>query len=123
MRRVLVADDDPSIRKVILRGLSPHGYDVTAVENGLQAFAALGAGAFDLVVTDINMPDMDGIELLTRLIEQGLETKVIAISGGGLFPKGELLADARLLGAVDIVEKPFDIATLLAHIESALDRP
>ena len=121
MTHVLVADDDESIRKTLERGLSAHGYEVTTVENGVRALEILGSDAIDLVVTDINMPSMDGIELLIRLVEQRPGLKVIAISGGGLFPKEELLTDARLLGAVDVVEKPFDIDTLLRRIESALD--
>ena len=121
MTRLLVADDDPTIRRTLQRGLSAYGYDVTSVENGLEALDVLRAEAVDLVVTDINMPSMDGIELLTRLVDQRPGLKVIAISGGGLFPKEELLTDARLLGAVDVLEKPFDIDTLLGLVERALD--
>ncbi len=69
------------------------------------------------------MPTMDGIELLLKLVEQRPGLKVIAISGGGLFPKHELLEDARLLGAVDILEKPFDIDALITRVEGALDAP
>lgn len=121
MTRLLVVDDDVTIRKTLERGLTAHGYDVTSVENGIEALDILQSESVGLVVTDINMPSMDGIELLIQLVEQRPGLKVIAISGGGLFPKDELLTDARLLGAVDVLEKPFDIGTLLELIESTLD--
>ncbi|MDX1494974.1 MAG: response regulator [Longimicrobiales bacterium] len=120
MTRILVADDDGAVRTALERGLASKGFHVTAVANGAQALDALSGGAFDLVVTDINMPTMDGIELLLRLVEEGDGVKVIAISGGGLFPKEELLTDARLLGAVDVLEKPFDLSTIVERVERAL---
>lgn len=120
MTRLLVADDDATIRKTLERGLTTRGYDVTSVKNGIEALEVLRSESVDLVVTDINMPSMDGIELLIQLVEHRPGMKVIAISGGGLFPKNELLTDARLLGAVEVLEKPFDIETLFELIESAL---
>jgi CheY-like chemotaxis protein len=119
MTRVLVADDDPSVRRVLERALEREGYVVATASNGAEALEAVAAAPPDLVVTDINMPDVDGIELLINLVERG-GIKVIAISGGGLFPKDELLADARLLGAVDIIAKPFEIEDLLARVAAAL---
>ena len=119
MTRVLVADDDPSVRRVLERALEREGYEVATASNGAEALEAVAAAPPDLVVTDINMPDVDGIELLINLIERG-GIKVIAISGGGLFPKDELLADARLLGAVDIIAKPFEVDDLLARVAAAL---
>lgn len=121
MARLLVADDDDAIRTTLVRGLGAHGYDVSTARDGIEALERLAEGHFDLVVTDINMPTMDGIELLLKLVEQRPGLKVIAISGGGLFPKHELLEDARLLGAVDILEKPFDIDALMTRVEDALD--
>jgi len=121
--RILVADDDDAIRGTLERGLRSRGYEVIATRNGIEALEALAAledGAVDLVVTDINMPTMDGIELLLKLVDQHPSMKVLAISGGGLFPKEELLTDARLLGAVDVVEKPFDLGVLLERVERAL---
>jgi len=120
--RVLVADDDGGVRGTLVRGLTANGYDVTAVQNGFEALDALSDEEYDLVVSDINMPGMDGIELLLQLVESRPGLRVIAISGGGLFPKEELLTDARLLGAVDVLEKPFDLGSLLERVEKALDQ-
>lgn len=120
MTRILVADDDDAIRGTLERGLRTQGYEVVATRNGIEALEAVADGTVDLVVTDINMPTMDGIELLLQLVDQHPSLKVIAISGGGFFPKDELLTDARLLGAVDVLEKPFDIGVLLQRVERAL---
>lgn len=122
MTHVLVADDDDTIRSTLERGLKARGYEVTTVGNGAEALEALAARDIDLVVTDINMPTMDGIELVLRIVEQRPGLKVIAISGGGLVPKDELLTDARLLGAVDVLEKPFDIGELFEHVERAIEK-
>jgi CheY-like chemotaxis protein len=119
MATVLVADDDASVRRVLQRALAREGYEVRCAGDGAEALEFIEADAPDLVVTDINMPDMDGIELLIQVARRG-GIKVIAISGGGLFPAHELLEDARLFGAVDILPKPFDIAVLLERVAAAL---
>lgn len=121
MTHVLVADDDETVRSTLRRVLSANGYDTTTVRDGAEALTAVSSHEIDLVVTDINMPTMDGIELVRRLVEQRPGLKVIAISGGGLLPKDELLTDARLLGAVDVLEKPFSLEALLGHVETALE--
>ena len=120
MSRVLVADDDEQVRRVLSRALERAGHDVETVRSGTEALVAIESAAPDLVVTDINMPDMDGIELLVHLVERG-GIKVIAISGGGLFPRDELLADAELLGAVDVMGKPFELDELVARVTAALE--
>jgi CheY-like chemotaxis protein len=80
----------------------------------------LGEGKFDLIVTDINMPDMDGIELILAIQERAPELPIIAVSGGGVISAESLLEDAKGLGAVDIVPKPFKTRELLALIEKNL---
>lgn len=119
MTRVLVADDDAGVRRVLERALVREGYEVTCAVDGAEALEAIEADVPDLIVTDINMPDMDGIELLIHVARRG-GIKVIAISGGGLFPADELLEDARLFGAVDILPKPFDVDVLLERVATAL---
>lgn len=121
MTHVLVVDDDEAVRSTLQRALSASGYETTTVQDGAEALEAVASHDVDLVVTDINMPTMDGIELVRRLVDQRPDLKVIAISGGGRLPKDELLTDARLLGAVDVLEKPFDVDALLAHVERALE--
>ena len=119
MARVLVADDDAGVRRVLERALVRGGHEVTCAGGGAEALRSIEADTPDLVVTDINMPDVDGIELLIRVARRG-DVKVIAISGGGAVPADELLEDARLLGAVDILAKPFELDVLLERVASAL---
>jgi CheY-like chemotaxis protein len=71
MRRILVVDDDPDIRQLAGRILARAGYEVRAAENGLRAMALLDGGGYDAVVTDIVMPDMDGIEFLKAMPAAG----------------------------------------------------
>jgi DNA-binding NtrC family response regulator len=93
---------------------------VRVAKNGLEAIAALGEAPADVVVTDINMPDMDGIEMVIALQETAPEVPVIAMSGGGLFETGLLLDSAAALGAFRTLEKPFDPSELRDAIDAAL---
>jgi len=72
------------------------------------------------VLTDVNMPDMDGIEVLKAVKDHDRDVPVIAISGGGVIPSQILLGNAHLLGAYATLDKPFDLDELRAAVESAL---
>ena len=80
----------------------------------------IGSASFDLIFTDINMPDMDGIELILAIRELGHEVPVIVISGGGLTDAQSLLDDARELGALDVVAKPFHVNQIRTLAEKHL---
>jgi CheY-like chemotaxis protein len=80
----------------------------------------MGSGPCDLVVTDLNMPGMDGIELILAANKRWPEVPVIAVSGGGLMPKELLLANAEMLGAVTTLTKPLGIPELEAAVNQAL---
>ena len=122
MARILVADDDPAVRKSLARYLASLGHEVVEAEDGRAALTALNAdGATDLVVTDINMPDIDGIELLAAVRERFEGLPVVAVSGGGVIPGEVLLGSAKSLGAVATVEKPFDLEELRRVIDQALE--
>jgi YesN/AraC family two-component response regulator len=88
--------------------------------DGKGAMTVLAETSVDLVVTDINMPDMDGIEIIMALQEAASSVSVIAMSGGGLFDKEMLLDSAGALGAVVTLEKPFEPTLLQATIASVL---
>ena len=118
---ILVVDDDDSIRSLIERWLSAGGHTVTSVGNATKALAALKQQAFDLIITDVLMPDGDGIDLITRLREAQTGVRVVAISGGGRYlPSEDCLKMARGLGAHAAVMKPFKWEQLQAGIEQAL---
>lgn len=120
MARIVLADDEPKLRDLFARYLTGLGHEVRTAADGNEVMAALASDHADLLVTDINMPDMDGIEILTTLRRNGSELPVIAISGGGYLDKNLLLSSAAMLGAVLTLEKPFALDELRAAVEQAL---
>ncbi len=119
--RILVADDEAGFREMLCDALSERGYDVLAVANGDQALAELRRRTFHLVVTDLLMPDRDGIEIIRAIGAQFPQTKIIAVSGGGIHNAIDLLGMAESLGAGRILAKPIHLNRLLATIESLLE--
>lgn len=120
MTKILVVDDDARILRSLDRLLTGEGYEVETAADGFIALKMFEERAADLVITDINMPGMDGIEVITAL--QGLrsDVPVIAISAGGLLPSEVLLQNADMLGAISSISKPFDVDTLLEAVSRAL---
>lgn len=122
MARIVVVDDDPAVRTSLARYLRSLGHEIVEAENGHGAVAALRTDPADVVLTDINMPDMDGIEVLSAVARQCPGVPVIAMSGGGQIPKGILLDSASLLGAFATIAKPFETDELKRVIDAALER-
>jgi CheY-like chemotaxis protein len=121
--RIIVVDDDPGVAAFLVRCLDAMGHETRAVATGKAALELLASWAPDLLITDINMPDMDGIELL-RSVQKRSAIPVIAISGGGLIPVEVLLRNAELLGAVHTIAKPFQLDDIRDAVSRALsDRP
>jgi two-component system response regulator AtoC len=120
MARIVVADDDPAVRTGIVRYLLRLGHEVREAVDGREAIAAVANGAVDLVLTDVNMPDVDGIQVLrgVRALDPGMP--VIVISGGGVIPSELLLGSAGLLGAYATIAKPFDLEDLGVAVARAL---
>jgi response regulator RpfG family c-di-GMP phosphodiesterase len=112
--RVLIADDEPEIRDVLLDLLSTH-YDCVAVGSAEEALVRLREGSYDLVISDIMMGGMSGLELIPRVKELTPDTVVIMISG---VQTVESAIEALRAGAFDYVMKPFD----LHHVEAAVSR-
>lgn len=115
-KRALVVDDDPSARGFFARLLTLEGYDVAAAADGLQAQSLLEDGAFELVISDINMPGMGGIQLLHAVRAVDLDVPVILITGA---PSVETAAKAVELGAMRYLVKPVDVDTLRGVVRSA----
>lgn len=112
MAKVLVIDDDANVRHVLSRFLRKEGHTVVEAEDGKTALRAFMADPADLVISDIYMPEMDGIELLMRLRETSPDTRLVAMSGGGAIAARHVLSAAKALGAVAILEKPFQLEDL-----------
>jgi len=118
MKRILVVDDEKLIREGIQEALSEEGYTVFAAANGNEAIKAMQVFIPDVIITDIIMPEADGIEVLMNAKKLQPKPRIIAISGGGRISANDHLATARKLGADYILTKPFSIETLLEAIES-----
>ncbi len=118
--RILVVDDDMKFVKIMKKVLTLKGFDVQIVLSGVFALAALRASDFDLVITDINMPGMDGIELIKRIREFKPVQRVIVITG---FPTLSTAQQVFKLGTLNYVAKPFTSKHLFEIINTALAKP
>ncbi|HET7452856.1 MAG TPA: response regulator transcription factor [Thermoanaerobaculia bacterium] len=118
MKRILVADDDPAIRKVVREALSREGFDVETAGDGREALERAERSRFDLVVTDLAMPNGDGLGLVRALRQTSLVPIVVLTVRAEEKEKVALL-DA---GADDYVVKPFGVAELLARVRALLRR-
>ncbi|MBF0183190.1 MAG: response regulator [Magnetococcales bacterium] len=121
MTHILVVDDDEEVCLLLTAILSNHGYDVASAMDGREAFRRLMQESFDLVITDIFMPEMDGFRLIHSLREQAVQ--VLAISAGfHEFTAGVTLRMAGALGAVTL-GKPIRANQLLEQVETMLRLP
>jgi DNA-binding response OmpR family regulator len=118
--KILVIDDDDRIRRMVAKVLSADGHRVTCAADGVAGMALFRQETPDAVVTDIIMPEREGIETIVSIRKERPETKIIAISGGGRLGDIELLRIARLLGADDVIAKPFRAQDLRRRVR-ALD--
>jgi len=114
--RVLVVDDEPGIRRFLRAGLASQGHVVSELEEGLPAIDIVRRGGTDLVVLDLGLPDIDGIEVITRIRDAGSAVPIIVLSSRS---DEAAKVDALDLGADDYVTKPFGIDELLARIRAA----
>jgi len=116
--RVLVVDDERSMRELLAIVLKREGYDVLLAENGRMAVAALERGSVDLLVSDIRMPDMTGIEVLgaAKAVDPGIEAIMVTA-----FASQETAIEAMRLGACDYLIKPFDVDELKVKVRDKLE--
>jgi CheY-like chemotaxis protein len=109
MSHILIVDDDDDVRRLLRKVLERDGHVVVDCANGHEALRQVSARRPDLVVTDVYMPEMDGIEFLTNLREIDPDLPVLAVSGGASASAEFVLEDAAQLGATAIMAKPYDI--------------
>jgi DNA-binding response OmpR family regulator len=121
--KILVIDDDPRILQLMELSLGRQGFAVSGAENGRVGLRLFAAVQHDLVITDILMPDMEGIETILALKAKTSPPKIIAISGGGRLVGREFLKWAKHLGADEILPKPFRMSALVALVRQMLDEP
>ena len=108
MKRILVIDDDNLVRELLVDTLTPEGYTIEAAVNGAEGIRAFSSAPFDLIVTDLYMPEKEGIETIVELRRGFPAIKILAISGG----TAEQLRVAKLLGADATLSKPFELDAL-----------
>jgi DNA-binding NtrC family response regulator len=119
-KKILLVDDEEAIRKMIRAVLGNELYEYGEATNGLEAQAVLEKQHFDLIITDVIMPDCDGIELVMAIRRKQPDIKVIVMSGGGRVRAGHYLDLAGKLGAAKVFEKPFDTAALRQTVKELL---
>ena len=120
MRRILVIEDDRAAREVITRTLRTAGYQVLTATDGGEGLVVWEKEQPDLIVTDLHMPNVDGLEAIRALRGRGATIPIIAISGGDSHRSFLALESANDLGATTVLEKPFDPQQLAAVVAKAL---
>lgn len=122
MANILIVDDEPSLLRTVRTMLERQGHSVSQASDGKSALRQFEETPFDLVISDIYMPEMDGVEFLIRLHQLFPRAKIVAMSGGGRLPKDKALRTMSTLGAIDILEKPFPPRELEEVVRKALEK-
>jgi YesN/AraC family two-component response regulator len=121
MSRILVADDEAPIRELLRQALEMNGYEVIEASNGVETVKLFRENQIDLVITDIIMPDKEGLESIMDLKEIDPDVKIIAMSGGGRLEPHSYLQMASKFGAKKVFQKPLSISLLLSTIKEILE--
>jgi DNA-binding NtrC family response regulator len=121
MATILLIDDDERLRRTLGRMLATEGHEVVEAENGNAALAILSACQPQIVITDVFMPEKDGIELVKELREQFPDIKILGMTGGGREPRFYSLIETFLVAGV--LRKPFEREALLDAVNRLLATP
>lgn len=116
-QRILLAEDDNDMRRFLVKALENAGFEVASYDNGLSAYNRLREEPFELLLTDIVMPEMDGIELARRATELDPDIKVMFITG---FAAVALNPDSQAPKDAKILSKPFHLRDLVAEVQKML---
>jgi DNA-binding NtrC family response regulator len=119
-QRILIVDDDASIRRTLHLLLSKNGYDVLQASDGSEAVRLWRERGGDLLITDLHMPEKNGIETIIELLSHTPGIRIIAMSGGGQTKRLKLLGNMAHLGSIETVEKPFTLNEMMAAVHRAL---
>jgi DNA-binding response OmpR family regulator len=122
MAKILIIDDDDRLRAVIARILRSEGHDLLEAGDGRRGVAIAKAADPDLVITDISMPEQEGIQTVRELRELDATLPIVVISGEQGVGAYRPLEDARMLGADVVMAKPFEFPEFLGEIRRLLDR-
>ena len=120
MRRILIIDDEPYILLMLKKMLERAGYEIDLASNGREGMAVFEQDSADLVITDIIMPDKEGLELILEMKKKRPELKIIAMSGGGRISPESYLECARHFGAEKVFQKPFRQKEIVSAVKELL---
>lgn len=120
MARILVIDDEERVRTIIRKILVGAGHEVVEAEDGAVGTQLFDGSHFDLVVTDLIMPEKEGIETILHLRAIDPDVRILVVSGGHAFDKDGPLGDAEMLGADASLGKPFNVAQLTSTVDALL---
>lgn len=123
MKSILVIDDDPLVASLMQRMLQADDWNIRLAQNGRDAIEQIGRQVPDLIITDIVMPDMEGLEIIAGLKKTHPQIHIIAVSGSGRGQAVDYLAYAEKLGAFATLTKPFRRDELLQLVRRAFDSP
>ena len=123
MTRVLIIDDEAPIRSMLKLMLERDGYEVAEAPDGMEAIRIYRQNPADLIITDLIMPNQDGIGMIIALKKEFPDVKIIAMSGGGLNKPEGYLKGAKKLGAACTLTKPIDRDEMLRAIKEVLQSP
>lgn len=121
MAKILVIDDDAQINLLLKEFLSGNGYDVDVAANGIEAKKLYSKESYDVVITDIIMPEKDGFEVILDLRHMGYAKKTIAISGGGRTSAEDYLVTAEHFDVAATFAKPIDLPALLLKVKELVE--
>lgn len=120
MATILIIEDDDIMREMMTQALSDYGHSVSSAENGDQGLKLLDTKNVNLIITDILMPEKEGLETIIHIRQKYNKIPIIAVSGGGQINPGNYLDMAKQLGADYILQKPFPIKHLLELVKKCL---
>jgi DNA-binding NtrC family response regulator len=122
MVRILVIDDDAHFRTSLCENLTDEGHDTLEASNGLEGTKVLASSKIDLVITDIIMPEKEGLATIREVHRDYPDTKIIAISEGGTIPAVDYLRTAKLFGAHHTLAKPFRWEDMKQAVSEVLEK-
>lgn len=120
MAHIFLIEDDPLVREAFELILASDGHRVSSAADGASGLRQIEQGRYDLVITDIMMPEKDGVEVINALRKSHRDLPIIAVSGGARGSATDYLHIAKVLGAVEVLSKPIGAKELLAAVKKAL---
>ena len=122
MTRILIIDDESMIRDLLVNILEREGYETITASGGKDGIKIYRENPTDLIITDLLMPEKDGIETIMELRRDFQDVKIIAMSGGGKIDPETYLEIAKTMGAIKTIEKPFNLRELLKTVQELLEQ-